>query len=255
METFAERAAGACRKLSCRGPHIRASNIAAEERERNARRLRLSVAREALRVVDHSGREDVLAVPWFANHIGPLSEVRREEVRENIEAEAREAADILANPERHQLWLETARKRYAITHAESTVSLPVINACTTCGGRCCRWGGNHAYVTAQLLVCRMEAEPERSPESFVEEYMDQLPTESVVGGCAFQGREGCVLPREIRGMVCNGYHCPDLSFFLEDHGPESGSVAVAMTDGNVPQAAAVMDSHGVRQSLELRDQT
>ena len=41
-------------------------------------------------------------------------------------------------------------------------------------------------------------------------YLARIPVQHVDGSCLYHGEEGCVLPRDERAPICNGWACPPL---------------------------------------------
>lgn len=94
----------------------------------------------------------------------------------------------------------------------------IASACASCRGSCCRHGEDHAFLRPATLRRFLKAHPGLTPAKAKEEYLRRLPAESIAGGCVFQGREGCTLPRSMRSDVCNRYHCEDLETLRKSTG-------------------------------------
>ncbi|MCC6785183.1 MAG: hypothetical protein IT457_20200 [Planctomycetes bacterium] len=83
-------------------------------------------------------------------------------------------------------------------------------ACGLCRGRCCRSGGNHAYLDEASLARILAAEPSRTEEELFAQYRSFAPSHAYVGACLFQAEDGCALPRELRSDTCNRHLCGEL---------------------------------------------
>lgn len=89
----------------------------------------------------------------------------------------------------------------------------MLQACIGCRGFCCRTGGEHAYITQDTMQAYLEAHPDESPDAIIETYLAHVPERTLDGGCVFQHANGCALPREMRGDLCNRYYCGSLVDF------------------------------------------
>lgn len=82
--------------------------------------------------------------------------------------------------------------------------------CATCRGSCCTNGGNHAFVHADRIRQYLHRHPTRDDDTIVADYLSHVGELTVDGSCLFHQETGCSLPREMRGTVCNSYHCTGL---------------------------------------------
>ena len=123
---------------------------------------------------------------------------------------------------------------------ESPVSQLLGRACGTCRGMCCRKAGDkNAYLAADSIQLYRARNPGASTDEIVAAYMSRIPDETYEGSCVFHGRDGCVLPRQLRSEMCNWYLCDSLielsrSVALEDR---ATVFAVAMRDREVDRLA------------------
>lgn len=83
-------------------------------------------------------------------------------------------------------------------------------ACGVCRGRCCRAGGDHAYLDEESLARILAAEPSRSEEELLAQYRHFAPARAYLGACLFQAEDGCGLPRALRSDTCNRHLCGEL---------------------------------------------
>ena len=83
-------------------------------------------------------------------------------------------------------------------------------ACATCGGRCCRQGGEQAYLTPVAVRGWLDAHPGAGPAAAVTAYAAYLPRASVAESCVYHTSTGCALPRAMRSSTCNSFLCDGL---------------------------------------------
>ena len=83
-------------------------------------------------------------------------------------------------------------------------------ACATCQGFCCRNGAGHAYLDAAVIRSYLARHPGLGWRAVVRAYLRKIPVASFADSCVYQGRRGCVLPREMRSATCNHWYCDGL---------------------------------------------
>jgi hypothetical protein len=83
-------------------------------------------------------------------------------------------------------------------------------ACGTCGGKCCNWGGDDAFLGVDKFREVLRARPNADPDTVVAEYMAHVPERTFRESCIFHGPLGCGLSRELRSITCNSYLCASL---------------------------------------------
>ena len=107
--------------------------------------------------------------------------------------------------------------------------------CCVCKGGCCVTGANHAYVSVCSVRRYMDSHPNMSPAEILELYVSNLPTESIENSCINQTDSGCVLPRELRSDICNGYYCDPLKEYQQDMAEEdeAGLILAVQRSGTV----------------------
>ncbi len=122
--------------------------------------------------------------------------------------------------------------------------------CAQCRGRCCALGGqHHAFITLAQLLRWQQREPGRTLQDAVESYAARVAHAHLDGGCAYQGEQGCTLPREDRADICNSYACNSListQATLRDD-PQAAFVAVTL-DGDAAVHRALIGP-GATQDL------
>jgi len=112
------------------------------------------------------------------------------------------------------------------------------SACSTCGGRCCKLGSDHAFLRVDKFREIFRERPDATPEGIVAEYMARIPEESFEYSCIFHGLNGCSLTREQRSVTCNNYLCSSLEL-LRNHVWENTSkflmAATNLRDDDIPE--------------------
>lgn len=83
--------------------------------------------------------------------------------------------------------------------------------CGWCGGRCCRFGGEHdAYLKPAHLRRWQHEHPGSTLADAASAYAERLPRQHVEGSCLYHGERGCTLDRTMRSDVCNRFACDGL---------------------------------------------
>jgi hypothetical protein len=166
---------------------------------RERREAALAAARErAPAALAASSRAPVV---WLQHREPVLSALTDDERAEH----AAYLAAVAAEPAAH-------RRRGELAYPEDPGPGPAADAvvCGFCRGRCCHAGkGNRGFIDADLLE-RHAARHGGSLHDAAGFYLARLPAHHVADACLYQGGQGCVLPREARAPVCNGFACPPL---------------------------------------------
>ena len=219
------RSGGICGEWRCREAQLSAA--AEEERLRAARCVR---RRGPDRGEDWESAPIVI-VPWRRSELRPLSDGRRREFLGYIEtllSAVREERTGPATP------CPDAAPPAVDTDGATPVVAPVAPAagpgpraalvpdadaaappdpvlaqiCAACRGACCHAGGTHAFLDAERIAALVDRMGGVNPVR--EAYRRHLPARSVLGSCVFHTEQGCNLPREMRGELCNRYECRGL---------------------------------------------
>lgn len=85
--------------------------------------------------------------------------------------------------------------------------------CGMCKGGCCVSAKDHAYLSVFSIRQYMDDHPELTAEDVLALYLSKLPAETIEHSCINHGRTGCVLPRELRSDICNGYYCDSIKSY------------------------------------------
>lgn len=118
------------------------------------------------------------------------------------------------------------------------------SACAACRGQCCAVGGDHAFLSSDVFVPRLLADPDLDTDDLLKEYLDLLPVMHFEEQCVFQGDEGCTLPKEKRSDTCNSFFCNSLlklgeAYQTTDPRPVFG---VTMNGESIVSGALLADS-------------
>lgn len=255
LNTHPERAEGVCRSLKCRGPVLqrrKTERIAAEAQQRaEFHEVGLATVRAMTPEELDGPRPTVLMIlPSFASHLGPPPAKRLASLRASLAKAAEQAVALLAEPGRAEIIKADFEQRSA-----EVLSAPpeaVSNACMTCRGACCIWGGDNAFIMAEFVAWRLLTEPGTTPAGLVEEYLACLPDESFDDSCLYHSPTGCAIPRAIRSQTCNQFHCPGIVECADAlaEQPTPTTVAVA-ADNGVPQRVGFITRDGSRREQRV----
>lgn len=194
-----------------------------------------------------SNKAILLVVPDNQYSVVKQTEERKNEFLAHLEQIMQGALELIANVEEH----ESIQAGHEYRAVQQETSLPVINACSTCRGVCCFRGKGHAFLTKDLFAWRMLNEVDVSPEAQIEDYMSRIPEYAYENSCVYHGPEGCVLPREIRGSICNSFLCTGITDGLRraKNRDTCGSIAITETDG--VQRVGLSNADGSRTEISL----
>jgi hypothetical protein len=110
--------------------------------------------------------------------------------------------------------------------------LQVLRAgCALCQGYCCRTGDTHAYIDDDSMRRVRRDHPDADAWGILRRYLACVPQQAQEGSCIFHGERGCTLPRDLRGNLCNSYHCNGLQRVL-DVAPPPGRVRLQASRGD-----------------------
>lgn len=238
-----------CDDLSCRGPHLQELRRI-EDQKRQA--WREQKADEALSLAEMTREES-----------GPFSVVPRNDRRlsdtpnERLEEFQRTLRDVISSVAKSREQSHGTLSTQDTQQNQLPPSLYVVNACTTCGGACCRNGSTHAFLDAASVERIWNAHPEFTSEQLFALFIEQLPKQSFRGSCVFHDAEGCRLRRETRGDVCNSFLCEGIHDHLEDFDRENTriSVSVSLDDIGTVRRVAQIDRDGIRTVRYANDST
>ncbi len=252
LTSHQEQRENICHRLKCRGPWLQSKNAtdsarARRQRDEMAARVRQRLAREASTEFRDGRPYLLLVVPHFEGTLAPQSAERKQNFRGRLREAMAVAEQLTGNVDKAAYLLS----EYEYRQEEPSASA-IVNACSTCGGVCCRQGKEHAFLTPEFLAWRLLDDPQQLPREIVEDYVRRLPEESWNDSCLYHTLTGCNLPRSIRSSTCNDFLCTGIA----DHGPslrenlEIPSVAVA-ADGTRLLRYGVMGVEATRREYEL----
>jgi hypothetical protein len=87
--------------------------------------------------------------------------------------------------------------------------------CAACRGRCCQYGGDHAYQNVDALAAYLRRRPELRPRQVLAAYLSRLPNRSYEDSCIYHTETGCALPRDMLAPTCETFYCEALRGLLE----------------------------------------
>lgn len=124
--------------------------------------------------------------------------------------------------------------------------------CAHCRGACCQHGlGWHAFMDLLSLQRWVDLQDGATLADAVAHFMDQVPATHADGGCLYQGEQGCVLPREQRADICNGFACRPLEDVQQATQQDLQARVVALSVlGDQAQRVALIGATGT-QTLDL----
>lgn len=111
--------------------------------------------------------------------------------------------------------------------------------CGFCRGYCCHEGAySHAFIEQPQLE-RWCARHGGTLEDAAAHFLGALPPEHALNSCLFNGPVGCVLPRDERAAICNGYACSTLQQSRQqvERGTPEGVLLASQTQGRLVAAA------------------
>jgi hypothetical protein len=87
--------------------------------------------------------------------------------------------------------------------------------CGACGGGCCVFGTDTAFLSKDTILRVLAADPNLDPAQVRNLYLGRLPQRSIAGSCPNHTRDGCSLPRSLRADICNRFACRQLKTLVE----------------------------------------
>jgi hypothetical protein len=183
-------------------------------------------------------------IPAIRRALVPLEEPRWWAFHNRLSRLIAEASARLRSPS-----YKTESRQDADSGVQTSPAVAAVTgrACALCRGWCCQAGGNHAYLTVQVLQRHMIAHPEQGPRDVLANYLRHLGDDSIEGSCIFHQVDGCGLPRELRSDTCNRFYCAGLAEFRDqatNQNPDPVRGFFAAVAGTTVVAAAFCDEHG-----------
>lgn len=204
--SFAEQTDGVCSAPPCQGQHLHDQKCKARKMEEQARAQITSEAEAiAESVLGPLAPKLVIVVPALNSDEEAISDLRRLQFESGLREAITLAEQLAANPDK----ADCLNREYSF-RSVTAASPTVVNACSTCRGRCCLNGREHAFLIPEFLAWRLLNEPGITPDTMVLQYMDLIPDQSVADSCVYHSRNGCVLPPKLRGSTCHDFFCTSL---------------------------------------------
>ncbi len=121
--------------------------------------------------------------------------------------------------------------------------------CGQCRGRCCAHGADwHAFIDISVLRKWLASQAGHAGATLADAaqaYVAMLPAEHVENACLYQSATGCVIPRDQRAWICNGFACEPLQQTQRLAGADPLAAVAAITfERNQVERAAVIDADG-----------
>ena len=141
--------------------------------------------------------------------------------------------------------------RKSITLSDGMVAA----ACATCRGECCTAGGSHAFLR-QDSITRVRARlAESGPDDaagMLTQYRRYLPLRHYRGSRVYHEEGGCALPRDLRSILCNRYHCSELTELARVRDDKPPAAYVGAADGTrLWRMARVEQRAGDRSEMDV----
>jgi hypothetical protein len=160
----------------------------------------------------------LVTFPHFPAKTAPAEESRKGRLHEHLRIELKAVAQLPP--------LKQTEPRE--DSSASPMAFMLEAACGRCRGRCCRNGGDRAYLDARTLQRVMAEQPARAGETLIDEYLRYVPKRSFAGSCIYHSASGCALPRELRSDTCIRYYCGSLRRTLDVVAAEGGRAVIAV---------------------------
>jgi hypothetical protein len=114
--------------------------------------------------------------------------------------------------------------------------------CATCGGHCCKGGGEHAYIDERTMARVTRDNPEHDARGVIRLYLERVAPLSWRGSCLFHGADGCTLGHALRAELCNAYYCNGLRDFL-NRAPEPDRVQIVAARNGRERRSKIIGRH------------
>ncbi len=199
----------------CRATHLqRRVRQTYEEKQRRARADARRRKEHALAYRDRLAASRQIATPeaflTFAlpaqeKPLVPLAENRKALFRAHLDRVVKEAFAGTVSPEPPSSLPaeDDADRRNAM--------LPILSAgCAVCRGRCCRQGGDHAFLTVDFFLRFRVQHPHATADEVSREYDTRLAERTYEDSCVYHQEHGCGLPRDLRADICSRFECEEL---------------------------------------------
>jgi hypothetical protein len=176
-----------------------------------------------------------------------LAQKRRTLLRGNIAKFIDEAISARVEAENNHLAVAVAGATDPTPGMSPDVAAVLGKGCGLCRGECCSRGGNHAYLRGDAIARYMRANPEKSRDEVLEDYVGHAGERTIERSCAYHGPKGCTLPRDMRSNICNTFYCYGLvDFRVAVNSGVAPQAFMFSTDAEGAISAAFVDAKDVR---------
>jgi len=197
------------------------------------------------------GEPTVLVIPTGNTQVVCMSEERKSNYIEHLSSiisqavEYESAADVMYD-EHHDAYY---KKQGVDEKLNNIPSLRLIsdNLCCICKGGCCASGKDHAYLSVFSVRRFMDENPDLTADEVLQLYISKIASESVDNSCINQTLTGCVLPRNMRSDICNGYYCDELKTYQKNISTEDNKFSVIA----IQRSSAYWDRYSPGVSNEI----
>ncbi|MDZ7630327.1 MAG: hypothetical protein U5K74_02920 [Gemmatimonadaceae bacterium] len=216
--TLAQRAAGFCGSAACREEVYRTRESAAVARKAALlaelqRRRRRSAAQRGIPLVEDDTYR-VALLPYNTDRVSRLPARRRMRHEAHLRACLAEARQTLAgSPPDARLEpaaLEPVSPPVPHTPRQRAESQLLLAGCAACRGACCREAGDHAFISAGMMVGYLQRHPTADDDAVVAQYLSHIGDMTMTHGCVYQSNRGCTLAPALRADICHRFHCTGL---------------------------------------------
>jgi len=231
-----------------RATHCRSAACLVQADQARARQRQAALGSQALAAaMAHGGAGQaparvVFLQPWQPVQ-APVTEAQRRSHRAHLQA-------VVAD--------STVIDRTRLAAFTAVQGLPQADRlCAHCRGHCCQHGlGWHAFMDLLSLQRWADTQDGATLADAVDHFMAQLPATHADGGCLYQGEQGCVLPREQRADICNGFACRPLEEVQQatQQDPQATVVALSVQGGQAQRVVLISATGTVTLGLNAPPQ-
>ncbi len=211
--TPVQRARGHCDNRACRDEVQRERRAAAEARAA-ALQVRLEARRARAAARRGMSHEDVATYPVALlprndDRVSRLPRTRRAAHEAHLRESLADARRSLAASRRPPV-APTAVSMPATTPERQAEAELLLAGCAACRGRCCRQGGDHAFISEVEMLALLQRLPGADDDTIIAHYLQHLGTHTMTHGCVYQGALGCTLSADLRADICHRFLCTGL---------------------------------------------
>ena len=221
--TASQRARGYCDSQSCRAEVLRVRREAAAADRASllakieARRTRAAARRGIAR--DDAATYRAALLPRNDDRVSKLSRRRRADHEAHLRQSLAGARAQRAASRRPPV-MDVPAEVITPTATERAHARLLLAGCAACRGRCCRQGGDHAFICEDTMLAQLQRDPSAGDETIIQRYLQHLGDRTMTHGCVYQGEHGCTLAPELRADICHRFLCTGLLMLPGQVGPD-----------------------------------